>query len=291
MKIIAVVPTYNRPGLLKKNLDCLLGQTRPLDEIILVDNASEADTARMLQENGYFDIEKIKYLRLDVNTGASGGFGTGMRSAMEAGADWIWGMDDDAFPHSDALNKLLEINAEIKQDCLWSNVDEDNKFDGRTKKVDHLMFVGYFVSRNLVEKVGYPDLKFYMYHDDTDYSNRIIKKGFDIVKIRDSIIDHKGFDKRGRNPTQRYNVLGFSFEVLNCESYRVYYIFRNAIFAQHKFGSKVRCILRTALIDLPKYAVSRPRSARALALGLIHALIGKSGKVALPSEFDKNYYA
>ena len=40
--------------------------------------------------------------------GGSGGFYTGMQYAYQAGADWIWCMDDDVFPLADCLERLLQ---------------------------------------------------------------------------------------------------------------------------------------------------------------------------------------
>lgn len=285
MKIFAVVPTYNRPELLRRNLDCLLSQTRPLDRIVLVDNASRSDTREMLQNVGYLANEKIEYVRIDINTGASGGFKTGMETAMAGGADWIWGMDDDAFPAEDALEKLLEANAPHNFDCLWSNVDEDSNFSTDIKKVNILIFVGYFVSRKLVEKVGYPDVRYYMYHDDTDYSNRIMANGYTINKVRNSIIDHKGFDKRGVKPVTRYNLIFTSFSVLNCEPYRMYYISRNSIFVQKTLLGKLKSGAKAIFVDIPKYALTRPKLVPAIVLGISHAISGKVGRVDLPSSY------
>lgn len=50
MKIIAVVVTYNRLSLLKRNLDCLR-QNKPLSSIIVVNNGSTDGTAEWLAEH------------------------------------------------------------------------------------------------------------------------------------------------------------------------------------------------------------------------------------------------
>jgi GT2 family glycosyltransferase len=289
MKIIGVVPTYNRPALLLRNIGCLLEQTVPLERIIIVDNASEPETRQALQDAGYLDHDRIEYVRIDVNIGASGGFKTAMQEAMSRGADWIWGMDDDAFPEPDALAQLLRANEKGEYDCLWSNVDEDTDFVGETKEVDHLIFVGYLVSRRLVERVGYPDLRFYMYHDDTEYSERIVRHGYAIVKVRDSVIEHRGFNKRG-NPFTTYTTPVGSFTVMNCEPYRVYYIFRNLYFIKPQGAARVRYVLRALLIDLPKYLATRPWSGLAIGIGMAHALLNKRGRVDFSGPFLKTYY-
>ena len=52
MKISVIVPTYNRPDALKKVLDGLACQTRPPHEIIIADDGSTQETARMLDAYG-----------------------------------------------------------------------------------------------------------------------------------------------------------------------------------------------------------------------------------------------
>jgi len=107
-KIAAVVVTYNRKDLLKECLDALLNQTRPLDSIILIDNASTDGTPEFLKEKGYLDNPKIDYVRLPENTGGAGGFHEGVKRGYEKGYDWLWLMDDDALPEKSSLNNLLD---------------------------------------------------------------------------------------------------------------------------------------------------------------------------------------
>lgn len=290
MKIIATVPTYNRPELLLQNIDCLLRQTRSLDRIVIVDNASTMDTLQVMERAGHLSNPLIDYVRVDVNVGASGGFAIAMETAMAQGADWIWGMDDDAFPRPDALERLLEVNASGEHDCLWSNLNEDETFAGPTKQVDTLVFVGFLVSRKLVEVVGYPDRRFYMYHDDTEYGIRIREHGFSIIKVRDSVIDHKGVDKRDAAlSTYRLPVLGH-FAVLNCEPFRIYYIFRNSYFIKRSSLERFLCLVYNMLIAFPKYLFIRPWSGIAISLATWHALTHKRGRVDLPEVFSKKYY-
>jgi len=99
------VPTYNRKDLLAVCLEALLRQTRPLDEVLVVDNASSDGTAEMVTEK--FG-SRVTYLRLPENAGSSGGFYRGMEWAFERGHDWIWCMDNDAAPDDDCLQKLLD---------------------------------------------------------------------------------------------------------------------------------------------------------------------------------------
>jgi rhamnopyranosyl-N-acetylglucosaminyl-diphospho-decaprenol beta-1,3/1,4-galactofuranosyltransferase len=87
--VAAVVVTYNRSRLLLECLDALLRQTRPVDKIVLIDNASTDGTVEVLRSRGYLANPKIDYQRSEFNSGGAGGFHDGMKRAHELGFDWI----------------------------------------------------------------------------------------------------------------------------------------------------------------------------------------------------------
>src|ERR1039458_6670043 len=105
--VAAVVVAFNRKVLLAECLGGLLGQTRPLDAIYVIDNASTDGTEGYLRDAKLLDEPKIHYTSLPRNVGGAGGFALGMETAFSAGYAWIWLMDDDAEPFPDALEKLL----------------------------------------------------------------------------------------------------------------------------------------------------------------------------------------
>ncbi|AEH22447.1 glycosyl transferase family 2 [Thermodesulfobacterium geofontis OPF15] len=129
-KVCAVVVTYNRKNLLLECLKALRKQTRPIQGLYLIDNASTDGTPELLLEKGYItelppqnieepwekefiiqnltDGEEIKlyYVRMHENTGGAGGFYEGVKRGYEKGYDWLWLMDDDAEPKEDALESL-----------------------------------------------------------------------------------------------------------------------------------------------------------------------------------------
>ena len=106
-KICAVVVTYNRKMVLKRCIDALLGQTRPVDLIFVVDNASTDGTEQMLRRE-YARSSRVKYVNLGENLGGSGGFHHGVQYALRADFDWMWLMDDDCLPAENCLEILLE---------------------------------------------------------------------------------------------------------------------------------------------------------------------------------------
>lgn len=132
--VCAVVVTYNRKNLLIECLEALRKQTRPVEAIYIIDNASTDGTPELLLETGYIkelppenlkepwekefsipnlvngEFIKIHYVRMHENTGGAGGFHEGVKRAYEKGYDWLWLMDDDAEPKEDALEKLISAS-------------------------------------------------------------------------------------------------------------------------------------------------------------------------------------
>jgi len=145
--VCAVVVTYNRKKLLLECLEALLKQSRSLNAIYIIDNASTDGTPEALlgckyipklspsnieepweifcEINNLQDFETdsnlsvmIYYVRMPVNVGGAGGFCEGVKRSYEKGYDWMWLMDDDGIPSEDCLNKLLLGEKKYRADLL-----------------------------------------------------------------------------------------------------------------------------------------------------------------------------
>lgn len=117
-KIAAVVVTYNRKRLLGECLDSLLRQSRPLDALYVIDNASTDGTREHLLDRGLISstgaTTHVQYVRMSQNEGGAGGFAEGMERAAAAGFDWLWLMDDDVLAAPDALDVLVRKEEKLK---------------------------------------------------------------------------------------------------------------------------------------------------------------------------------
>lgn len=193
MEIGIVVVTYNRLECLRKNISCLENLVVPESynlNIVIVNNNSSDGTTEWLSNLKKTDGFNI--INLSENTGGSGGFYTGVKWCADNNIDYIWGMDDDAYPKSDSLVELIKAVDKYGTDCCyWSNCNNDISFDDEVKSVRTWMFVGFFIPSTIVKKVGLPKSDYFIYHDDSEYAYRIIKNGFKILKCRDSVIEHK----------------------------------------------------------------------------------------------------
>ncbi len=282
MNVTIVVVTYNRSDLLLKNINALLSQTYTPDTIIIIDNNSTDGTEHTLKENGYLDNKTIIYHKLPNNLGSSGGFKKAIQYAYMRGAEWIWGMDDDAIPKPDALEQLVRYAQSNPHACYWSNADCDNEgYINGIKETEHWMFVGFLLPKFVVDTVGLPREEFFIYHDDFEYARRILKKNIKIYKVQSSVIEHTYYSKEGARQGLLFGKC-YSFPIMS--DWKVYYLTRNRLlsFSFTEIGKYRAFVGVWRKIGLPILATN-PRQFKMFLKGYFHGLIGKSGKIVEPS--------
>ena len=209
-RICAVVVSFNRKELLLRCLDTLVIQTRPVDQIIVVDNASTDGTEQLVREHGFFDRPNFQFHALPENMGGAGGFRAGVELGYQQGYDWLWLMDDDGFARENTLEDLLQYQQSydfygpiVLDDQTRKKLSFPIRYPG-TKKVlrtldeipeangdstileDVLIpFNGVLLRRSLVEKIEFPDARFFIWGDDMEYTYRARKQGARIATIVD----------------------------------------------------------------------------------------------------------
>lgn len=107
--LFAVIPTYRRPGELADSLTRLGRQTRPPDEIVVVDNdPSDGATRKEIAKLGR--SLPIRYVASPENLGFAGGVALGMETVLPIAdaEDWIVVLDDDDPLPSDTVFSDLE---------------------------------------------------------------------------------------------------------------------------------------------------------------------------------------
>lgn len=217
-KITAVVVTYNRKELLFECLDALLAQTRKVDKIILINNASTDGTVEDLTDKGYLNNKELQLVTLDTNTGGSGGFYEGMRLASQDECDWIWVMDDDTIPNKDALEALLNAKNSIDANASFyassvfgpngepmnvprvsthkaSNGYQDwyQNLSKNAVEIKEATFVSLLINKKAVVSCGLPCKDYFIWGDDAEYTMRIITHFGKAYFIGNSIVCHKRF--------------------------------------------------------------------------------------------------
>jgi GT2 family glycosyltransferase len=214
-KVNAVVVTYNRKELLMECLDAILNQTYAVERIVVIDNNSNDDTKATLIEKGYIGNPRIEYHYLSKNIGGAGGFNVGMKHANAHRPDWVWIMDDDTIPTETCLEELLKAEEKIDDEVSFlassvrgmngeaMNVPKINKkqFTSYTDWYKHLdkglvqivkaTFVSLLINNKAIDKCGLPWAPFFIWGDDSEYTQRIIRDYGPAFMVGKSLAIHK----------------------------------------------------------------------------------------------------
>lgn len=186
------------------------------DEDVLI--ASEDDI------KGYDEKHHRCLIKNRDNYGYAGGNNIGIDYAYRAGFDFFWILNNDILVEQGSLEALLTtINSDV--DCGFSAsvlVYSDNpdvvqcigggrlypwlgkaKLIGKNLKrleldkmvpilpePDYLMGASLLVKRNIVQKVGLMDERYFMYSEEADWQRRSIIQGFNFRVSNNSFVQH-----------------------------------------------------------------------------------------------------
>lgn len=217
VKVTAVVVTHNRVALLKECISSLMSQSRQVKSIVIVNNSSTDATADFLNDlRG--NCDNIIVVQTHRNVGGAGGFALGIQAAMKFENDFLWLLDDDTIPSHNALEMLIESLETTKRrlECrigfvcsrvLWvdgtvhkMNIPEVSlhcnnvPFDfgeSETLVVTSCSFVSVLISTIAITSVGLPYFEYFIWVDDSEYTQRIVRNGFIGLYARQSLVLHK----------------------------------------------------------------------------------------------------
>jgi rhamnopyranosyl-N-acetylglucosaminyl-diphospho-decaprenol beta-1,3/1,4-galactofuranosyltransferase len=195
-RVVAVVVTWNRRDLLLESLAAVLGQDRPPDAVIAVDNASTDGTADAVRAG----FPAVRLATLAQNTGGAGGFAYGLALALADGADLVWLMDDDTVPEPGALRALLAARDQapggrpvlLASRVLWTDGRAHPMNTPRAKPfatgaeqraaaaagcvpIRSASFVSILVDAALTRQRGLPQADYFLWNDDFEFTTRLLR--------------------------------------------------------------------------------------------------------------------
>jgi glycosyltransferase involved in cell wall biosynthesis len=170
MDVSVIIPTYNRPGLLKQTLNSVLAQSVPPREVIVVDNGAEIDSRAMVEATFGPAVTCLKVPPEGVQAARNAGI------ARAQGA-WIATIDDDDLWHADYLEQVSPATADNRVSLVYSDFrkfveDRGSRqpypqtnfgmapagyWEGVSKPVDgkNWSFVGSFPAERLLQFVAF----------------------------------------------------------------------------------------------------------------------------------------
>jgi GT2 family glycosyltransferase len=187
--VAAVVVTYRRPAAVVATVRSLIGQTRPPEFVVVVDNASDGTTRTALAGAGI--LESVHLLPQSENHGFEGGLAVGIAyTRREIRPAWYLLLDDDSPIEPDSLRDGLRALQALPDRSVLANRGADLPW-GRVRSVyghglaaprsvDVCLFDGTLYPSAAVDAVGLPRADFFLMFGDYEYALRLRRAGFEI---------------------------------------------------------------------------------------------------------------
>jgi len=216
----------------RKCLRSLEALTHPA-ETVVVDNASREDPTPALAR----EFPWAHLVRNSVNGGWSGGNNTGIRFALDRGADFVILLNNDTTVRADMIERLLEaadahpdfgvigpvIRYMDEPDLVMTDGAGFNRADApgffpripvpeiaadppAVAEVDIVNGCCMMIRAEVFRKVGLIDDRFFLIHEESDFCLRARAAGFKCGVLAEALVWHKGssaFKQSGKR-WQRY---------------------------------------------------------------------------------------
>lgn len=197
-------------------------------EIIVVDNNSKDQIVDDLKKDS-----SITFIQTGENLGYAGGNNVGIKRALASQADFIFILNPDTKVKEDAIEILVEkagkYNAQIlcpkiyfaDSKVIWfagkkfdlanvlaSHIGVDEEDKGQydlDQEIDDVTGAAMFVSRDVFERIGLFDERYFLYYEESDLAYRAKKSKFKFMYIYDAVVFHKNAQSTGLgSPLQDY---------------------------------------------------------------------------------------
>lgn len=224
-RVSVVILNWNGRDVLRQCLQSLEEQSYPLEDVILVDNASSDGSAEMVET----EFPGVIILPQDQNLGAPKGRNVGLREALRRQSEYIFTIDNDLFGARNTIAELVRVLDEHpdigivgagiyhadRPDVIfsaghWINWTQNlvgtrgaNQPDrGQLAPLEDVDYVGIgamLTRRDVYETIGLPDEDYIGYgYEDTEYGLRARTAGYRVVCYLPAKVWHQPHTGVGR---------------------------------------------------------------------------------------------
>ncbi|MGU9999233.1 glycosyltransferase [Latilactobacillus curvatus] len=223
---IATVTYGNRWEYLKQVIGRVFSFSE-VDRMVIVDNGTSYDLQKKIDENFKSYSNRISFVKSLDTGGSASGFYQAIKEAYAIYSEYIMLLDDDNLPEKNLFKNLNTDSGEIFKNkknviafyrdryfkdmfekritykkeryensyCKFSIINKIYKKryterlnDSNFCPVVYAQYSGLLLKTEIINEIGYPNRNFFLYVDDTDYTYRITKAGYNILAYRNGKI-------------------------------------------------------------------------------------------------------
>ncbi|OGO36017.1 MAG: hypothetical protein A2W35_15015 [Chloroflexi bacterium RBG_16_57_11] len=218
--VISVILNTNRR---EDTLECLSSldqSTYQNHRTIVLDNASTDGSCEAIRAK----FPEVQVISLERNLGYTGNNNVGIGMAMEQGADWVFVLNEDTVVAEDCIAQLISAaegdpgvgiagplvyhhdvptviqSAGGKLDKRWYAVhvgqnEQDHGQYSQPQAVDYISGCAILVKRQVIEKIGGLEERFFYYWEETDWCARAREHGWTVLLVPQARLWHKGVQR------------------------------------------------------------------------------------------------
>ncbi len=258
-------------------LESVRGIDYPNFEVIVVDNGSSDDSVQAIRER----FPEVTVIETGKNLGYAGGNNAGIREAIRCGAECVLVLNNDTVVDGNIIEAFLsagsvlqgwgllgaKVYSQAEQSTLqYAGSQEDREkgdftylgtgqtVDGTSyqeiRETPYVYGAAFMVRAKAALDVGLLDERYYLCYEETDWCNRMRKKGYKIYFVPKALVRH-----RGESP---------SFEGKQ-SPLRTYFMVRNRLLWAERhmpFRAWLKLVFRSLRFFLPYFGVRHVRNIR-----------------------------
>ena len=215
-----VINVYNARNDLKENLDSIFAQDYKNFEVIVVDNASKDGSPEYVEQN----YPCVKLIKTDMDNGYAKGNNIGINEAIGSiicvmcpdtvvkpnfisecvraldkkdigmsvakvkyyGTNKIWYAGANIYT---GINLLKQFTVKVTSH-IGKGEEDVGQYD-EFKETDYASGVAFFIKKEVINKIGLFDERYFMYSEDADLSIRARRANYKIIYVPKTTIFHK----------------------------------------------------------------------------------------------------
>ena len=210
MKLSVIVPAYNAEKTIRQSLDSILAQTRPVDELIVINDGSTDGTEKILQEyrDAYPDCFRFRMVE-------NGGQGRARNIGFDlSSGDWIGYVDSDDWIDPEMYERLIAAAEREHADLALCEVlahfpDGSTAREYIYRETRAMAAAGFannkLFRRSLIENVRFPEEK--LWYEDAEFTAIAIHRAGKIAHLPDPLYHYRrGLPSTMNNNNARKNL-------------------------------------------------------------------------------------